>query len=73
VIVAADGHREAEADQECQQGQRSTQHDAKIVSHFFPHREHSVAKEVADVSCKEQKHERQNEHKQWKVHRVHIL
>lgn len=45
--------REAEADKDSQQGQRGARQDAEIAPHVFIQGKHSVAKEVADVNCKD--------------------
>src|SRR5215472_18225054 len=53
LVVAANGHRKAEADQESQQCQRRSQHNTEIVPLLLLQRNKPLANLVSDMRSKE--------------------
>jgi hypothetical protein len=68
LIVPADGHKEAEGNEESEQGQRGLENNGKIVSLFFYQGIDFAAENVTDPGGQRQQHQRQGEHKNGKVY-----
>ena len=65
LVVTADGHRKAEPDDEAEQRERRTLHDAEVLAHEFIEVSPSPGDGGADARRERQAEHRDREHHEW--------